>query len=105
MITPNDIDITEMTNTHMSEEELEFVKLFWEYENMLIEALDKNAPHLIAGYAYNLTKKFSSFYNAVSVIHEEDINKKNLRFLFVQIFMNLIEDSFGLLGIDLPDKM
>ncbi len=104
-ISVQDINITQMLETGLQEEELEFVKLFWEYEDMLIEALDKNAPHLIAGYAYNLTKKFSSFYNATSVIHEKDIEKKNLRILFVQTFMRYIEDSFGLLWIDLPDKM
>ena len=100
-----DIDITQMLDTDLQLEELEFVKLFWEYEDMLIEALDKNAPHLIAAYAYNLTKKFSSFYNATSVIHEKDVQKRNLRIVFVQTFMRYIEDSFALLWIDLPDKM
>lgn len=104
-ISVKDIDVSQMWDTSLQEEELEFVKLFWEYEDMLREALDKNAPHLIAGFAYNLTKKFSSFYNATSVIHEQDTEKKNLRILFVHLFMKYIEDSFALLGIDLPDKM
>ena len=104
-ISPSDIDISEIGDMSLSLEELEFVKLFWEYDDMLSEALEKNAPHLIAWYAYNLTKKFSSFYNAVSVINEEDIQKKHLRALFVQMFRSYIEDTFDLLGIDLPDKM
>ena len=96
-VSVSDIDISKMKDTELQEEEIEFVKLFWEYEDMLIEALEKNAPHLIAGFAYNLTKKFSSFYSATSVIHEQDIQKKNMRILFVQIFMRFIEDSFALL--------
>ncbi len=105
LLSPQDIDISQMQDTSLTIEELEFVKLFWEYHDMLSEALEKNAPHLIAWYAYNLTKKFSSFYNAVSVINEEDTEKRNLRVLFVQMFRWYIKDSFDLLGIDLPDKM
>jgi len=62
-------------------------------------------PHHLCGYTYDLTKKFNSFYNGVHILNEEDETKKIIRLQLIDLFTEVLKESFGLLGIDMPDKM
>jgi len=86
-------------------EEIEIIKLLLDYENVLKETLMKNMPSILCNYAYNLTKAFSSFYNNVHILNEQDKNKQNLRILLVQSFTKTLKETFNLLWIEMPEKM
>jgi arginyl-tRNA synthetase len=62
-------------------------------------------PHHLCKYAFTLTKAFSSFYNAVHILNEADESKKMIRLQLVDLFAKTLKETFGLLGIDMPEKM
>ncbi|MBT3726825.1 hypothetical protein HOG21_03875 [bacterium] len=62
-------------------------------------------PHHLCSYAYDLTKKFSSFYNSIHILNEEDEDKKILRLQLINMFTKVLKSSFDILGIDMPEKM
>jgi arginyl-tRNA synthetase len=43
-----------------------------EYNNIKNLTAEKNMPHILCQYAYNLTKIFNSFYNSIHILNEED---------------------------------
>jgi arginyl-tRNA synthetase len=96
---------SEITWTFDSPEEVELVKLLWTYKENLLKTAETNMPHHMCKYAFTLTKAFSTFYNAVHILNEEDESKKMIRLQLVDLFAKTLNETFWLLGIDMPDKM
>jgi arginyl-tRNA synthetase len=88
-----------------SDEETELIKELANYKEILLKTSNEYFPHILAWYSYNLTKKFNAFYNNVRVLEEEDEDKKVLKLMLVKIFLETLKDSFGLLGIEMPEEM
>lgn len=88
-----------------TDEEIELVKELANYKEILLKASSEYLPHILAWYSYNLTKKFNTFYNNVRVLEEEDDDKKVLKLALVKLFLETLKDSFGLLGIEIPEEM
>ena len=86
-------------------EEIELFKQVQNYTDILKKTADTNMPHHLCTYAFNLTKKFSTFYNSIHILNEEDEDKKILRLQLIDMFSSVLKDSFNILGIDMPEKM
>ena len=86
-------------------EEIELVKWLLNFKNVLLEAADKNMPHVLCAYSYDLTKKFNSFYNNIHILNETDEDLKFLRLSLVKKFSETIKDCFSILWIEMPNKM
>lgn len=91
------------TFTEMEENEL--IKGLLEYKNMLVSASKENMPHIIANYAYELTKRFNAFYNTCHIQNEQNEIKKYMRADLVYAFSSILKETFGLLSIDMPERM
>jgi arginyl-tRNA synthetase len=76
-----------------------------QFKEVLKDSIQWNYPHIVAKYAYELTKIFNSFYTNVRVNDEEDDMKKSLRILLVKSFSQTLKETFALLWIDMPEKM
>ena len=63
------------------------------------------SPALIANYTYDLVKEFNSFYQQVSILGEEDEQKKAFRIALSQKVAQVIASSFSLLGVEVPKRM
>lgn len=87
------------------DEEIDLAKELFNYKTILAETATSYYPHLICNYAYNLTKKFNSFYNKVHILSEENEDKKQLKLLLVDQFSQVLKNSFEILWIEMPDKM
>ncbi len=85
--------------------EIELIKQLWKYKSILEETINRNYPHILANYTYELTKLFNNFYNNISVLNENDEEKKLSRLTLIKKTTDIIKDSFGLLGINIPTKM
>jgi arginyl-tRNA synthetase len=103
----DNVPTSENTNSASFEftEEKELLKSLLEYKNILLQASRENFPHIIAGYAYELTKKFNSLYAKVPLQNEPDEAKRNLRLLLVDTFAQILKDAFSILAIDMPERM
>jgi arginyl-tRNA synthetase len=86
-------------------EEIELIKILSNYKSVLENTTKNNSPHILCKYSFELTKTFNSFYNNVHILNEEDENKKIIRLKLIELFWEVLKDSFKMLGIDMPDKM
>ncbi|NUJ97544.1 arginine--tRNA ligase [Candidatus Gracilibacteria bacterium] len=92
-------------NSFEEKEEIELIKELFNYRDILIQSAKENMPHIIANYAYELTKKFGSFYNACHILSEKDEQKKYMRLQLVETFCKILKDTFDILAIEMPEKM
>ena len=92
-----------ITSLHPKEKEL--IKQIQLFPEVIQNAADNHSPALIANYTYDLVKEFNSFYQNVSILGADNDNKKALRVQLSHVVANTIKNSFGLLGIHVPERM
>ncbi len=98
-----DIDLASIESFHEKEKELlKQIQLFPETIQL---SADNYSPALIANYTYDLVKEFNSFYQNVSILGEENMQKKILRVQLAKKVGEVIKSSFELLGIEVPVRM
>lgn len=101
-----DFDYSKETNYNFElKEETSLLKSLFAYSSVIAETVKGNFPHILAGYAFELTKKFNSFYNNVQVLNEENEDIKIARLQLVEMFSIVLKDVFWLLAIEMPEKM
>lgn len=86
-------------------EEIELMKELLKYEEILLQTAKENMPHLIANYAYEITRKFNTFYNNCHILSEKDEQKKYMRLKLLEIFCAILKDTFEILAIEMPERM
>ncbi len=89
----------------LHEKEKELLKQIELYPEVIQNAAQNHSPALIANYTYDLVKEYNSFYQAVSILGEEDETKKVFRVLLSQKVSDTIKSAFLLLGIEVPERM
>ncbi|WP_107038679.1 arginine--tRNA ligase [Brumimicrobium mesophilum] len=85
--------------------EKELIKQLSEFPLVVKEAGQNYSPALIANYTFDLVKNYNSFYQAFSVMKEENIALKNARILISQNTGKVIQTAMRLLGINVPNRM
>jgi len=85
--------------------EKELIKQLNEFPLVIKEAGQNYSPALIANYTFELVKDYNSFYQAFSVMKEENIALKNARILISQNVGKVIHTAMRLLGIHVPNRM
>jgi arginyl-tRNA synthetase len=89
----------------LHEKEKELVKQLELFPEVIQNAAQNHSPALIANYTYDLVREYNSFYQAVSILGEEDLNKKIFRVQLSKKVADTIALAFQLLGIDVPERM
>jgi len=59
----------------------------------------------ISQYLFDLSKKFSSFYQTVPILQESDENKRISRLTLIQATAQVLENGLKLLGIRTLEEM
>lgn len=85
--------------------EKELIKLLAAFPTFIHDAAKEYSPAVIANYTYDLAKTFNQFYDACDVLREEDADVKNFRLALCVTVARTIKSAFGLLGIEVPEKM
>lgn len=98
-----DFNITVTSELHAKEKEL--IKQIELYPEVIQNAASHHSPALLANYTYDLVKEYNSFYQTVSILGEEDLNKKIFRVQLSKKVADTIKSSFKLLGIEVPERM
>lgn len=90
----------------LDENERKFVrrlsKKLVQYSDVLGEAVSEKAPYKLCTYLYELAQEFSRFYEQVRVVgggHEDATEK------YVRVYVRVMEQGLGLLGIEVPEEM
>ena len=96
-------ELPKSVSLHPKEKEL--IKLLSLFPEVVQNAADTYSPALIANYVYDLVKEFNSFYQNVSILGEEDTDKRSLRVHLSGKVGEVIAIGFDLLGIEVPERM
>jgi arginine--tRNA ligase len=96
-------ELPKSVSLHPKEKEL--IKLLSLFPEVIQNAADTYSPALIANYVYDLVKEFNSFYQNVSILGEEDADKRSLRVHLSRKVGEVIAIGFDLLGIEVPERM
>jgi arginyl-tRNA synthetase len=89
----------------LHEKEKELIKQLQLFPETIQLAASNYSPALIANYTYDLVKEFNSFYQNVSILGETDDQKKAFRVQLSKKVSEVIQSSFKLLGIEVPQRM
>ena len=89
----------------LQEKEKTLLKSITLFPSIVQEAADNYSPAVVANYVYDLVKDFNSFYQNVSILGEEDTNKRHFRVALSKKIGELIAESFKMLGIQVPERM
>ena len=98
-------DYSKVVTIDLHEKEKELLKQLELYPDTIQQAAANYSPALIANYTYDLVKEFNSFYQNVSILGEEDQDKKIFRVQLAKKVANTIKSAFSLLGIRVPERM
>jgi arginyl-tRNA synthetase len=89
----------------LHEKEKELLKIVGQYPEVIQAAADGHSPALIANYTYDLVREYNSFYQSVPVLGTEVLNEKVFRIQLSKKVGETIKLAFGLLGIEVPERM
>lgn len=89
----------------LNDKEKELIKQLELFPEVIQNAAQNHSPALIANYTYELVRAYNSFYQAVSILGEEDLQKKVFRVQLSKKVADTIAAAFSLLGINVPERM
>ena len=98
IVTPSAVEVL-----HPKEKEL--LKQIELFPEVIQNAAHNHSPALVANYTYELVKEYNSFYQSVSILGEEDLEKKIFRVQLSKKVSETIKAAFKLLGIEVPERM
>jgi arginyl-tRNA synthetase len=93
------------TITELHEKEKELLKQLELFPEVIQNAAHHHSPALLANYTYDLVREYNSFYQAVPILGEENIEKKIFRVQLSKKVADTIAVSFKLFGINVPERM
>lgn len=80
---------------------IEILKMIDSFYN----ALQNHSPSMVCGSVYNLASAYSSFYNDVRILIEEDSCKKDSYLALSQLVLKYLETACDILAITIPERM
>ena len=89
----------------LHEKEKELVKQLALFPEVIQNAAQHHSPALLANFTYDIVREYNSFYQAVPILGEEDLEKKIFRVQLSKKVADTIAASFRLLGISVPARM
>ncbi|KDN56051.1 arginine--tRNA ligase [Flavobacterium seoulense] len=89
----------------LHEKEKELLKQLELFPEVIQNAAQNHSPALLANYTYDLVKEYNSFYQAVPILGEANLDNKIFRVQLSKKIADTIAASFSLLGISVPERM
>ena len=94
------IDITKLEDEYSQN----IIKLIYNFEDILVQVINKNEPSILARYLIDLSKAFSLFYNENKIVVDDE-NEKNARIYLTYCVSKVLKQGTKLLGMQMPEKM
>ena len=96
----NEINIEKLQDEYS----LNIIKLIYNFEDILLQVINKEEPSILARYLIDVSKAFSNFYNENRIIGEEK-ETQDARVYLTCITGMVLKTGAKLLGMEMPDKM
>jgi len=85
--------------------EKELIKQLNAYPEAITSAANNYNPSEVANAIYDLAKTFNKFYHELTILGERDSNTRSFRISLSKTVGETIKHGFGLLGIQVPERM
>ncbi len=89
----------------LHDKERELIKILDQFPEIINQSAEQCSPALVANYTYELVKAFNSFYQNLSILGADNDIQKHFRVKLSASTAKVIKTAFGLLGINVPDRM
>ncbi len=89
----------------LDEKERDLVKILDQFPDVVEQAAAQYSPAVLANYTYDLVKSFNSFYQNLSILGANTEQQKLFRVKLSASTARVIKTAFGLLGIEVPERM
>ncbi len=96
---------TDWDSVSLEDPERDLIKKLVAFPGEIAEAVERRAPHRIAGYALELAQDFTTFYEACHVVGAAPEAVESFRVALSFAAQSTIALSLGLLGVSAPDAM
>jgi len=100
-----DFDLSATIEIPLHQKEKELIKQLELFPEVIQNAATQHSPALVANYTYELVKEFNSFYQNVSILGADNLNEKTFRVQLSKKVAETIKNAFGVLGIQVPERM
>jgi arginyl-tRNA synthetase len=85
--------------------EKDLVKILYRFPDVLRQSAAEYNPGVLANYLYELAKAYSTYYQAIPILKEENPELIQLRLQISAFSAKTIKKAMQLLGIEVPDRM
>ena len=86
-------------------ESLKIVQNLYQFEDTLMQCVEKNEPSILARYLITLGQSYSNFYNENKIIDGENIDLQKARVYLTKCVGDVLRIGAALLGMEMPNKM
>jgi arginyl-tRNA synthetase len=100
-----DVIEVSVSNLTLHEKEKQLLKRLEQFPEVIQNSAEQHSPALIANYTYDLVKDFNSFYQNVSILGADTDAEKGFRVALSKSVSQTIKKAFGVLGIEVPERM
>jgi arginyl-tRNA synthetase len=100
-----ELDAASMARQLESEDFWQLLLAASKADSALENAVNAGEPAHVAKYAFQLAQAFSNFYQKYSIIHEEDRERRVFLLWMTDFFRRQLEQTAGILGIQIPEYM
>ena len=88
-----------------NELEYKIIKDLYSFTEVIDSLLTSNEPQELTKYIFNLTQKFSTYYESVNISNEENEDIKSSRLRLLLCIKQVLTNGLKVLGIDTIEKM
>lgn len=89
----------------LQDKERDLIKILEQFPVIIQQSAEQYSPALVANYTYELVKSFNSFYQNLSILGADTEEQKLFRVKLSATTAKVIKKAFGLLGIEVPERM
>lgn len=100
-----DLKIDYANDIQLHPKEISLAILNYTFPSIVNQAAEEYSPSVIANYLFELAKEYNQFYHELTILKEEDIDKKNFRLSLSMLTAANILNGMKLLGIEVPERM
>jgi arginyl-tRNA synthetase len=76
-----------------------------QFDTAVVDAVERNSPHRLCTYLYELAGEFSAFYEQCPVLRAPDDATRASRLMLCDSTARVMEQGLALLGIEAPEQM
>ncbi|QJC30591.1 arginine--tRNA ligase [Enterobacteriaceae endosymbiont of Neohaemonia nigricornis] len=98
-------NIKDYTIIFTNQNEINLAILFLEFEEIILQVIEKGLPHILCNWLYKIAVLFSTFYENCNILNNTNNNTKISRLKIIFITSQFLKKGLNMLGIQTIQNM